>query len=111
MEAINEIGSYQIENLVMQRVPFTLLDLTNQTNLIKPFEHLNPYYLNFLKTQIAKTTVAEYKSTEKFQSLVKEDPIVVICDNGIESKKIASELESAGYINVFYVQNGASSLY
>lgn len=110
MEAINQIGIYQIENLVLQRVPFTLLDLTKNSNLIGPFEHLNPYYLNFLKAQILKTTTVDYKTTEKFQSLPKEAPIVVICDTGNESLKISHELEAEGYINVFYVTGGFASL-
>lgn len=110
MEAINQIGIYQIENLVLQRVPFTLLDLTKDSNLVTPFEHLNPYYLNFLKAQILKTSPAEYKSTGKFQALTKEAPIVVICDSGNESLKISHELEAEGYINVFYVTGGFASL-
>ncbi len=110
MESINQIGIYQIENLVLQRVPFTLLDLTTQGNLTAPFEHLNPYYLNFFKNLILKTTAADYQSTEKFQSLPKDAPIVIICDSGEDSKKIASELESTGYINSFYVAGGAKTL-
>lgn len=109
METINQIGTYQLENLVLQRVPFTLLDLTKNANLVAPFEHLNPYYFNFFKTQILTSTAADYKSTEKFQSLSKDAPVIVICDTGKESQAIASELELAGYINVFYVQDGANS--
>lgn len=110
MEAINQIGIYQIENLVLQRVPFTLLDLTKDSNLIGPFEHLNPYYLNFFKAQILKATPSDYKSSERFQALTKEAPIVVICDSGNESLKVSQELEAAGYINVFYVTGGFASL-
>ncbi len=110
MQAINQIGIYQLENLIMQRVPFTLLDLTSGKNLITPFEHLNPYYLNFFKAQILTSNETDYKLTEKFQVLAKDAPVIVICDTGKESFKIANELESAGYINVFYVLGGADSL-
>ena len=110
MEATNQIGIYQIENLILQRVPFTLLDLTNEANVIAPFEHLNAYYLNFFKNLILKTTATEYKSTEKFLSLPKDAPVVIVCDSGEDSKKIASDLESAGYINAFYVDGGAKTL-
>lgn len=110
MEATNQIGIYQIENLILQRVPFTLLDLTNEANVIAPFEHLNSYYLNFFKNLILKTTAAEYKSTEKFQSLPKDAPVVIVCDSGKDSLKIATELEAEGYINSFYVIGGAASL-
>jgi len=110
VEAINQIGIYQIENLVLQRVPFTLLDFTKDTSLITPFEHLNTYYLNFFKNQILKTTPTEFKTTEKFQSLSKEAPVVIICDSGKDSLKIATELEAEGYINVFYVAGGSASM-
>jgi rhodanese-related sulfurtransferase len=110
VEATNQIGIYQIENLILQRVPFTLLDLTAKGNVIAPFEHLNTYYLNFFKNLILKTTETEYKSAEKFQALAKEAPIVIVCDSGKESMKLVSELEAEGYINVFYVNGGAASL-
>lgn len=110
MEAINQIGIYQIENLVLQRVPFTLFDLTSDSKLIAPFEHLNPYYLNFLKAQIVKTTPGEFKTNEKFMTLSKDAPIVVVCESGVESLKIAQALEAEGYINVFYVTGGVASL-
>lgn len=110
MEAINQIGIYQIENLILQRVPFTLMDLTQESDLITPFEHLNPYYLNFLKTQILKTTTHDYQSNEKFQSLSKEAPIVIICDSGKDSIKVSQELQADGYINVFYVSGGFRGL-
>jgi rhodanese-related sulfurtransferase len=110
VQATNQIGIYQIENLILQRVPFTLLDLTNDANLIAPFEHLNSYYLNFFKNLILKTTTTDYKSTDKFKSLPKDAPVVIVCDSGEDSKKIASELESSGYFNSFYVDGGAKSL-
>ena len=110
MEATNQVGIYQIENLILQRVPFTFLDLTNTGDVIAQFKHLNPYYLNFFKNLILKTTAAEYKSTEKFQLLSKVAPVVIVCDSGDDSKKIANELESIGYINAFYIEGGAKTL-
>lgn len=102
MNPINEIGFYQLENLVLQRVPFVLFDLTKDSQFMDSFSHLNSYYLNFLKNVIVKSTPSEFEKTEKFQSLAKEDPIVVISDDKETSKFIALRLESENYINVFY---------
>lgn len=110
MESINQMGYYQLENLVLQRVNFTLMDLTTENNIVEKFKHLTPYYLNFLKAQIQKVTTENYKMNPIFMGLAKESPIVLICDNGVESKRIAALLESEKYINAFYLTDGAASL-
>lgn len=110
MSTVNEIGIYQLENLVMQRVPFTLFDMTQTHDLPELFKHLNPYYLNFLKQQIVKITPTELLMNEKFQSLPKDSPMVLLCDLGAESQKMAQELETKEYQNVFYVNGGAKSI-
>ena len=110
MESINQMGYYQLENLVLQRVNFTLMDLTKEIDIVEKFKHLTPYYLNFLKTQIQKVTTENYRVNPIFTGLAKESPIVLICDNGIKKKKIASQLESEKYINVFYLTGGAANL-
>ncbi|MBL7545725.1 MAG: rhodanese-like domain-containing protein [Bdellovibrionaceae bacterium] len=104
MEPTNQIGIYQLENLILQRVNFTLVDMTQQFQLIEMFGHLNPYYLNFLKSQISKLQPAEYKS------LAKESPIIAICDTGKDSLALITELETDGFINAFYVLGGAQNL-
>lgn len=110
MESINQIGFYQLENLVLQRVGFTLLDLTKEHDIVRYFTHMNPYYLNFLKAQIQKSTANEYKSHPVVSSLAKESPIVVVCDTGADSRRIAHDLETEKYINVFYVPDGVAGL-
>jgi len=47
---------------------------------------------------------------EKFQSLPKDSPMVLLCDLGAESQKMAQELETKEYQNVFYVNGGAKSI-
>ena len=110
MESINQMGFYQLENLVLQRVNFTLMDLTKEIDIVEKFKHLAPYYLNFLKAQIQKVSSENYKMNPIFMGLSKESPIVLICDNGIESKRMATQLESEKYINVFYLTDGAANL-
>lgn len=110
MEPANQIGFYQLENLIMQRVNFTLVDLTQNTDLLSLFGHLNPYYLNFFKNLIHKTTPTGYKNLPILGSLTKESPIIFICDTGAESKNIADELEAEKYINSFYIKDGAKNL-
>lgn len=110
MEAINQIGYYQLENLVMQRVNFTLMDLTKDYDILEQFKHLSPYYHNFLKAQIHKSDFGAFRTHEVFAGLTKESPIIFICDKGQESKKIADQLEKEKFINVFYLAGGAEDL-
>jgi hypothetical protein len=94
----------------MQRVNFTLFDLTTESDVVKPLSHLNAYYLNFYKSLIVKSTPHEFRNTEQFKALSKESPIVLICDTGSISLMRATELEVAGYLNIFYVHGGAPAL-
>ena len=110
MEAINQIGHYQLENLVMQRVNFTLIDLTLECDILEQFKHLSPYYHSFLKSQIHKATLSDFRANPLFSGLAKESPIVFVCDHGIDSKKIADNLEKENYINVFYLAGGSTSI-
>lgn len=110
MESINQIGFYQLENLVLQRVNFTLMDLTKEISIVDHFKHLNSYYLNFLKTMIQKVDVNDYINNPVFCSLAKEAPIVFICDTGKDSMLIANKLENEKYLNVFFLSGGAQSL-
>ncbi len=109
MEPINQIGFYQLENLVMQRVSFTLLDLTTSLDITTNFTHMNPYYLNFMKAQIQKSTINNYRSNPVLLSLAKDAPIIIVCDSAEDSIKLANDLEKEHYINVFYV-NGVAGL-
>lgn len=84
--------------------------MTQKSNLVDIFGHLNSYYLNFLKSQIYKTDMASFKTSEKYTTLIKESPIVVVDDTGTDALKLVTELESAGFLNAFYVLGGAQNL-
>ena len=84
--------------------------MTQKSNLLEIFGHLNSYYLNFLKTQIYKTDLSSFKSSEKYSTLAKESPIVIVDDTGTDSLKLATDLESDGFMNAFYVLGGAQNL-
>lgn len=110
MESINQIGVYQLENLVLQRVNFTLMDLTKEIDIVENFKHLNSYYLNFLKNMIQKSTAEDYLNNSVFSGLTKDAPIVFVCDSGKDSMLIANKLENEKYLNVFYLSGGARGL-
>lgn len=39
-----------------------------------------------------------------------KQPIVLICDKGFVSKKIAQELQNKGFINVYFIEGGLKGL-
>lgn len=108
---INEISFYQLENLILQRVPFHFINIANEEALLSCFIHINPYFQKFLKDQLR--TVA---SLEKAQELIKENqfsidtPLVLICENGEISKKLAEELEQKAFKNVYVIAGGLKQL-
>lgn len=38
------------------------------------------------------------------------DPVVVLCDDGVKSKRLADELGDFGFINCFFVEGGFAHL-
>lgn len=108
---LNEISFYQLENLILQRVPFHFINFANEETLLSCFQHINPYFQKFLKDQLYTVT-----EIEKAQDLIKEKPfsidtpIVLICENGETSQTLAEQLEQKGYKNVYVISSGLKQL-
>jgi rhodanese-related sulfurtransferase len=102
------IGYFQFDNLVKNRVPFLLLrtsvDVESVYGVMEKM-HLRNYsvILNPLDRDQAEAALKERQAR-------KEDPIVVLCDSGSESLKLAHQLVQNGHLNVYYVLGGWQSL-
>lgn len=111
MTPLNEISFYQLENLIMQRVPFKFLNLSEEQKLLQAFSHLNSYYSRFLKDQLF--TIENEEKTIEFvqtQNFSLDMPMVLLCNEGSLSKKVAFELEKIGYKNVYVIASGIQQL-
>lgn len=108
---LNQIGFYQLENLILQRVPFKLILFAEKSELINLFQHLNPYYLNFLDGQI-ETFNYENEFEKKLNDGLfnKEQPMVIVCPDGKISESIIFHLEKLNFINYYWIPKGLKNL-
>lgn len=102
---LNSINSFQFNNLVQNRVPFLIVNLG---------VHLAHQYRGLEKMHIERHSVetSEENALKDITSLnIKFDhALVVICQDGFKSQKIASLIEQKGFINVYTLKNGYNEL-
>lgn len=115
MSQLNEITFYQLENLILQKVPFKFIDLhsTNEASsneIHEAFKHLNPYYLRFFKEQFVEMTSQNTLEEINLLKLSLETPFILLCKDGQHSSKKASELEAFGYKNIYVLTGGLQQL-
>ncbi|MCB0370506.1 MAG: rhodanese-like domain-containing protein [Bdellovibrionales bacterium] len=106
MDQLNEIGIYQLENLIIQRVPFKFINLLADQKILSKLSHLNSYYTNFFKEQFLETSLSEPISTIKTLNLPKDTPFIILCQDGTDSKNLGISLEKEGYQNIYILAGG-----
>lgn len=103
-DELEHIELFQLEGLIRNQIPFLLLDLRSKT-LPTASKKLEGLLINGEKTDIAN---AENFLIDK--NIAQEHPVVLICDNGKSSKKLAKSLRKKGRVNVYVVNGGAKVL-
>ena len=102
---ISEIGWFQFENLVKNRVPFLLLNLG--VDLSGLFQGLEQKHVRSLEIQTTATRALEdlKKRSQDFKYAV-----IVLCPKGDESAPLVHAVEAAGYLNVYSIHGGLQGL-
>lgn len=99
------IGSFQFNNLVTLRIPFILcheaIDFSKYYGG-EELRHLQKYSQDFLPA----AKVAEFM---KAQGIPSHWPVLWICKDGLASRQLANEGETAGLINCHYLEAGISA--
>lgn len=102
---IAQIGYFQFDNLVRGRVPFLLVNMGVD---------LSVWYKSVEAMHLANVTVnctpENYLEQVKSKNLPPHFAIVVIDQDGSQSKKIADSLEAAGFMNAHYVRGGFNGI-
>jgi rhodanese-related sulfurtransferase len=101
------IGFFQFDNLVRGRVGFVFINLGVDTNPVYPHifkMHLEQKLLQLPQGELA--TAGDEQILSAMSEQPKESAVIVLDQTGARSEKLASALESAGFINVFYVKGG-----
>lgn len=97
------IGFFQFDNLVRNRVPFYFVS----TGVSFEEVYSGPE-LEHLKRYLAESPFEASSILNDLEKkiLPKHHAVLVLCENGIESKKMADQLGEAGFSNCFYVLDG-----
>lgn len=101
------IGFFQFDNLVRNRVPFYFVS----TEISFEEVYSGPE-LAHMKRYLAETPFepsAILKDLE-LKNFPKHHAVLVLCENGSESQKMADQLGEAGYSNCYYVLDGWSGI-
>lgn len=93
-----EIDSFQFENLMLNQIPFTLIDLRRQRQKASP---LVARYLAQAAVPLEAGAVEAYLQSHK---IAKEAPIVLFCEKGYRSGPLATRLSKMGYSNIYFTK-------
>jgi rhodanese-related sulfurtransferase len=104
------IGSFQLDNLVRGQIPFYLVHFG--VDFSSRYSGRELEFLSRISTDYNQLA----SEAEIFQDLENKKiplhfPIVVICNDGVESFKFALKLDSKGFINTFYIKEGMKGLH
>lgn len=98
---LNQIGFYQLDNLINNRVPFLFINMA---------QSLTPLYSSVSRVHVQtheRLCTFEGALNEVIGSgLPKSGAIVLLCENGEASMKLSHELEKNSYTNVYVVNGG-----
>ncbi len=98
---INKIGFYQFDNLVQGRIPFMFLNLSTDVS-----SWYNSIYKLHIETYQVCLKEADIEQELKTRQIPLDFAILVLCDDGQKSEKIAQNLHKKGYTNVYMINGG-----
>ncbi len=99
-----EIGLFQLENIFNARTQFTFLDLREKSSL-----DLGPELSKIVALATPVTSENIEGHLNRIQ-IAKEYPVILLCEDGRESSKVARRLEASGFVNVYVVARGLLGL-
>lgn len=102
---LNQIGYFQFDNLVQNRVPFLLVNLGAEVSSWYKSVWAMHIENNSLRCS-SESVLAEVNK----RHLPSYFAILVLDEQGLESPKVAAQLEEAGFSNVYYVRGGSKAM-
>ncbi len=106
MTSCQEIGFFQFDNLLRNRIPFALLSLG--VDFSGFYEEV--VYQNHLFSQTIPTTKQNVLDDLASRNVSLDHAIIVICPKGDISSRVTPTLEKQGYSNVFIIRDGYEGL-
>jgi rhodanese-related sulfurtransferase len=94
------IGLYQLDNLIRNQVRFAFFDLRSDSERYPPSKYEAYFKTAHLVSERDLLTTVQGEVSDK------NNAVLLFCQNGTRSRKLAIELEAQGYINVFILRGG-----
>lgn len=101
----NSLNYFQLDNLIRTRTSFIFL--TINVDLAPWYGPLERMHLQNFEV---KTTEQSALNDLNERKVPKDFAVVVLCETGDISKKIAPALEAEGYKNIYYIGEGYQGL-
>ncbi|MBK7844925.1 MAG: rhodanese-like domain-containing protein [Bdellovibrionales bacterium] len=101
-----KIGPFQLENIIQNSGHFFLFDLREPKVLLEEEELLFAPFLSGarrLPPELVKSSLSEL-------SAGLDSPVILVCQNGRVSSKVAKDLGAHGYVNIYVLEGGVKSL-
>lgn len=102
----NSIGYFQFDNLIQTRTPF-LLVILDQVDLSGWYKSVTKMHLDNISLHCQIENVLE---SVKSKNLPPHFAVVVLDQDEKSSPQVVTQLESAGFINSFFVKGGLNGL-
>jgi rhodanese-related sulfurtransferase len=101
---LGQIGYFHLTNLTRNKVPFVFLgiDFSPPTDLKGE--------LRTLMAPLQSVASGQFFERVAALQLKADHPIVLLCREGAESSRFHRELEAKGFLNVYVVQGGWTTL-
>ena len=99
----NSIGRFQLSNLISQQLSFVFFDFRKKVEKVESLQGLISRAECVSDHQVA--AILESRSIDKSM------PIVLLCENGRRSSKLAKQLEKQQYQNVYVIARGFKGLF
>nr|BFD65534.1 hypothetical protein HAGR004_05560 [Bdellovibrio sp. HAGR004] len=102
----NSIGYFQFDNLIQTRTPF-LLVILDQVDLSDWYKSVTKMHLDNISLHCQIENVLE---SVQSKNLPPHFAVVVLDRDEKSSPQVVAQLESAGFINSFFVKGGLNGL-
>jgi rhodanese-related sulfurtransferase len=99
-----ELALFQLENLLLTRTRFCFLDLRTQRAEDQDRK------LEFILKNATPLPAADVEKHLRSLQLAKDQPVIMICENGKVSLAVAARLEALGFTNAYVVAGGIAGL-
>lgn len=102
---LRQIGTFQFENLIRNRIPFVIVTLNVDIHGLFP-----PFLQSQADRQTLNASPEDVFAKLAERDLPKDQALVIVCETGVQSEIISGQLESEGYLNVYFLAGGTKLL-